>query len=287
MANSNRKISDVLARAKRELSQKGVSNSGLDALVLLAHTLSFSKEQIVFNPDFELSESQEENFFKAVARRSSREPVSHIIGKREFFGRDFIVNANVLDPRPDSEILIEAVLKTFPHHIKDLKILELGVGSGCLIITLLLAFEFAQGKALDISCAALETARKNAEIHQVSKRLELCESNKFSALNDAEKFDLLISNPPYISKADIEKLEPEVKNYEPILALDGGFDGLDFYRHIAQEAKKFLKPNGRIFLEIGYGQVDEVSEIFAKHNFLLEAIIPDLAGVQRVMKFKY
>lgn len=280
------KILDVLARAKRDITNAGVSNSGLDSLILLSHTLSFSKEQIIFNPDFELNSKQEEDFLKLVTRRVAREPISHIIGKREFFGADFLVNSDVLDPRPDSETLIELVLQKLSNNNLNLKILEIGVGSGCLIITLLGFAKAAQGTAVDISKKALEIAAKNAQTHEVASRLKLINGDLFSALNQGEKFDLIISNPPYIPSHDIEKLEPEVKNHEPLLALDGGVDGLDFYRRIAAEARNFLKENGAIFLEIGYGQKEKISEIFAEQNFILEAFKADLAGVDRVLQFK-
>jgi len=278
------KISEALARAKEILASKGVS-SGLDSLILLAHALSFSKEQVVFNPQLQLNETQQKNFFDLVARRAKREPVSHLIGKREFFGEDFLVTKDVLDPRPDSETLIESVLKKFPNLTQDLTILELGVGSGCLIVTLLKAYANATGIAVDISKKALEVAKKNSEKHQVSPRLKLLESNLFSSVSRAEKFDLIISNPPYIPAAEIEKLEPEVALHEPRAALDGGADGLDFYRRIAAEAKNFLTKYGKIFLEIGFGQKEEVVEIFAQQKFSLIQSSFDLPGVERVLEF--
>lgn len=280
------KISDVLARARREIANSGVSSSGLDSSILLAHTLSFSKEQILFNPDFELSAKQEDDFVKAVARRVNREPVSHIINKREFFGADFFVNSDVLDPRPDSEILIEAVLQKFSNKNPNIKILEVGVGSGCLIITLLGLYSQAMGVGLDISKKALEVCSINAKNHKIEKHLDLRNSDVFSALKTSEKFDLIISNPPYIPSADILELEPEVRMYEPLSALDGGVDGLDFYRKIAHDAKIFLKENGEVFLEIGYGQKEKICEIFTQKNFTLITAKPDLSGVIRVLQFK-
>jgi len=280
------KIAEILAQAKREIANAGVSNSGLDATILLAHTLSFSKEQIIFNPDFELNKKQQEDFLKAVARRVNREPVSYIINRKEFFARDFFVNSAVLDPRPDSEILIETVVKNLSKKKPPQKILEIGVGSGCLIITLLLHYSQALGTGLDISPQALEICKKNATSHEVLSRLDLRHSDVFSALNAEEKFDLLISNPPYIASADILNLESEVRIHEPLSALDGGIDGLDFYRRIAAGAKKFLNQNADIFLEIGQKQEDKINEIFSANGFKLLAATPDLSGIIRVLHFE-
>jgi release factor glutamine methyltransferase len=220
-----------------------------------------------------------------VQRRARREPVSYIIGKREFFGEDFFVSADVLDPRPDSESLIELVLEILPDKNQELKILELGVGSGCLIITLLKNYKMAQGFGVDISKKAVEICRRNALSHQVYKRLNLLQSDLFNFLGHNQKFDLIISNPPYIKSEEINNLEPEVKIYEPRCALDGGKDGLDFYKKIAAKAKLFLNQNAKIILEIGFGQKERITEIFVEKNFLTAAIKPDLSGIERVLCF--
>jgi len=263
-----------------------VSNPGLDSTILLAHALFVSKDWVIFNPDFLLNETQQKDFFDLISRRANREPVSHLIGKREFFGEDFLVSKNVLDPRPDSEILIESVLKKFPNREEKLKILELGIGSGCLIITLLKAFKNADATAVDISKSAIEIAQKNSKKHQIDQRLKIFESDLFLNLNGGEKFDLIISNPPYIASKEIEILEPEVKNFEPRNALDGGADGLDFYRRIAAQAKNFLNNSGKIFLEIGINQENLVREIFLKNNFSHIDSTLDLSGVVRVLEFQ-
>jgi len=283
------KISDALRESRHILDSKGVSNSKLDSLILLSHAFFLcgeeaTKERIIFNPDLLLDEEKQKTFFHLVARRAKREPISHIINRREFYGEDFFVNSDVLDPRPDSESLIEEVFKKFPEKNRQLKILELGVGSGCLIITLLKAFQEADGIGVDISDAALKIAQKNAEFHKIDKRLTLKKSDLFSVL-DKEKFDLIISNPPYIPAQEIEALEPEVKIYEPKTALDGGADGLDFYRRIADAAQNFLNKKGQIILEIGFGQKEKIVEIFTQEKFLLNGVKLDLSGVERVLCF--
>lgn len=279
------KISDLLAQAKNQLENSGVGSSKLDSLVLLTHALSVSKEQIIFNPDLEPEQTLQEKFWQMIARRAKREPVSHIIGKREFYGHDFFVTSDVLDPRPDSESLIELVLKKFPQKNSELKILEVGTGSGCLVITLLRLYESSFANGVDISEKALEICRKNAGANQVQNRLELFQSDLFSSLTADKKFDLIISNPPYIPSKDVLELEAEVKNFEPHLALDGGADGLDFYRAIAQTAPNFLQKNGRIILEIGFDQKDAVVKIFESENFIFEESQADLAGISRALCF--
>ena len=258
------KISDILAKSRNQLEKSGVSTNKLDSLILLTHALSVSKEQIIFNPDLEIDLSQQNKFFNLVDRRSNREPISQIIGNREFFGYDFYVTNKVLDPRPDSESLIELVLKKFTDKTQKLEILEIGTGSGCLITTLLLLYKASHGTGLDISSEALEICQKNSEFHAINHRLKLIESDLFLSLSKNKKFDLIISNPPYIPSQEIENLEAEVKIFEPRIALDGGADGFDFYRRTADEAQNLLLKDARIILEIGFGQKDEIVKIFTK-----------------------
>ncbi len=280
------KISDALIKARSKLNSSGVENGKLDSLILLSHAISASKEHVIFNPDLELKPSQQEFFFALIDRRSEREPVSHLIQKREFFGEDFFVNHNVLDPRPDSESLIELVLKNFPDRNRKLKILEIGTGSGCLIISLLKLYKFSEAFGVDISKDALEICQKNSKIHQVENRLTLKNSDLFSKISPQEKFDLIISNPPYIPSEDIKYLEPEVKIYEPILALDGGIDGLDFYKKISSKAANFLTENGKIIFEIGFGQESQIIKICAENNLIFENQNRDLSGTIRSLCFR-
>ncbi len=310
-ARKSMSISEILAQAKNQLEKSGVSNSKLDSLVLLTHALCVSKEHVIFNPDLQLNKKQQKSFWELVERRSKREPISHILGKREFYGRDFIVTKDVLDPRPDSESLIELVLKKFPSkENKKIKILEIGCGSGCLVITLLQELKMTEAIALDISEAALEVFGRNAVLHGVMDRIKFLQSDLFTQLkhheilhfsqddnitcppersegyrDSSQKFDLIISNPPYIESQTIEELQPEVKIYEPRLALDGGLDGLDFYRKIALEAKSFLCHDGKVVLEIGFAQEEEIVKIFAQNGFILEELKQDLAGTVRALCF--
>lgn len=276
------RISEALNIAKSQLRDCKIVNFGLDSILLLAFVLKTNKEFIIFNSEKELSKKDEIDFFKLVERRKNFEPISHLIQKREFYGIDFFVNPNVLDPRPDSENLIELILKYYQKNNSSLNILELGVGSGCLIITLLTNLPNSFGTAIDISKEALEVALKNAKTHRIENKLQFLESDLFSNIPDVE-FDIIISNPPYIPSKEISNLQAEVRIYEPLLALDGGINGLDFYKRIAELSQKFLKKDGKIFLEIGYGQKKEVEEIFIKNNFELIEVKKDLSNIDRAL----
>lgn len=278
------KISTALILAQNKLQQSNIESAAIDALVLLRHVTSFSKEKIIFNPNLELTENQLEDFWRVVVRRQAREPVSHILEQREFYGLDFFVSSSVLDPRPDSESLIELACEMFPDKNQKLEILELGVGSGCLSITLLKNFPNAMASGVDISLEALEVAQKNSSAHQLQHRFELMQSDLFANVG-AKKFDLIISNPPYIPEAEIENLADEVRLFEPRLALVGGVDGLDFYRRIAKESAGFLKPAGPVVVEVGHDQKQAVVDIFAANEFGFKKARPDLAGVERVLCF--
>jgi len=279
------KILDALILAQNKLKQSNVENPSIDALILLMHITSFSKEKIVFNPDLELTKNNLDSFLTLVARRQLREPVSHIIGRREFYGLEFFINAHVLDPRSDSESLIELIAEIFFNKEQKLTILELGTGSGCLSITLLKNFTQSEVSAVDISLKALEVAKRNSALHQVCDRFKLIHSDLFKNI-EPKKFDIIISNPPYIATKEIEFLSDDVRLFEPRLALDGGFDGLDFYRKISNESSAFLAPHGLVIIEIGYGQKQNIVDIFAQNKFYLKNEKKDLSGIDRVLVFE-
>ncbi len=282
------KISQAFNFAKLELLKCGIENPFLEATILLTHLTSFSKEQIIFDENLELSESQFESLKHLIVRRCRKEPISHIINNREFFGLDFFVDKNVLDPRPDSEHLVELALKKIDEMFLggEIKMLEIGVGSGCLTISILKNAKNCQALGFDISQYALEICAKNIKTHELKNRFEIRESNLFSAASKNEKFDVIISNPPYIKSQEIEDLQDEVRIFEPRGALDGGLDGLDFYREIAINAPLFLKENSILILEIGFDQKDEVCEIFEENGFYLDCHKQDLAGRDRVLGFR-
>lgn len=210
------------------------------------------------------------------------EPLQYIAGREQFMGLDFIVNKDVLIPRPETEILVNEVFRHAGHGIK---ILDLCTGSGNIAISLAKMIEGAQIIATDISVSALDTARKNASIHGVDKQIEFYQGDLFQALpvDKRYKFDIIVCNPPYVKRADIDFLQEEVR-CEPHHALDGGIDGLDFYRRLAEAAQDFLAPGGSLFLEMGFDQAQDVANIFnSKRAFKIKKIKEDLAGIDRVV----
>ena len=221
------------------------------------------------------SSDEELNVF--IQRRLTGEPVAKIIGKKGFWKDDFIVSKDVLDPRPDSETLIEAVLEIFPNKEKSLQILDLGTGSGCLLLSLLREYQNATGIGVDISEKALAIAKKNAH----TDRVQFVQRDMLQDLSDLGKFDIIISNPPYIPTAEIQTLERDVKDYDPILALDGGIDGLDFYRTLS---KQHLAPH--IFIEIGKDQESQIIPLFESEGWQFIQSWKDLGKITRILYFR-
>ena len=219
-------------------------------------------------------ETQLQNF---IQRANAGEPIAKIIGYKGFWKHEFMVSKDVLDPRPDSETLIEAVLECFPDKQAPLHILDLGTGSGCLIISLLNEYKNADGVAVDISEKALAIAKQNA----TGLPIDFIQADMHSLPDNIGKFDIIISNPPYIPSADINQLDNAVKNYDPHLALDGGTDGLDFYRAIAQ-----IQLSPALFVEIGQGQENDVISIMQQHGWTHHKSWKDLGSITRVLAFK-
>ncbi len=245
----------------------------------LKKLLSFSDSASVearWIMDKNLSDS---DIYKVIEKRKMGEPLSKILGHRGFWRGDFIVDENVLDPRADSETLIQAVLEKFPDKNQPLRILDLGTGSGCLLISLLMEYKKAFGVGVDISQKALQIAKKNALKNNVKADFICTDMENLSP--NLGVFDIVISNPPYIPTKEIETLDKNVKDYDPVMALDGGEDGLKFYRIIAEKA-----PAPLIFLEIGKGQEKGVQEIFENKNWHLWDTKKDFGGIIRVLIFK-
>ncbi|MDP2816333.1 MAG: peptide chain release factor N(5)-glutamine methyltransferase [Rectinemataceae bacterium] len=273
------RVGQTLIRAVQRLQKAGITTFRLDAQVLLAHALQSTREEILMNSEQEISPEQQALFASFLLRRTQREPVSHIIGKREFWAMEFIVTKDVLDPRPDSETLIEAALGCFKDKNAGVRILDIGAGSGCLLLALLSEFPCAHGVGTDISAAALEVASQNAAKLGLANRAEFVLNDLHKGLQEYS-FDLIVSNPPYIKKSDIESLEPELR-YEPELALSGGRDGLDVYRAIIPSAGAFLCHGGWLLMEIGNGQYPDIEKMLFQERYEEIKGFSDLAGTPR------
>jgi len=273
-------IEQALQSVARNLKDAGIPSARLDARVLLAHVLEVPASSLLPGDQRELSHKQLHRFDGVARRRLSREPVSHILGTREFWGRDFAVSKDVLDPRPDTETLIDAVLNFWPQD-KEGRVLDLGTGTGCILLTLLAERPELTGLGIDQSSSALRMARGNAASLGVADRVELQRGDWLVGIR--EQFDIVVSNPPYIPGAEIEALEPEVSRFEPRIALDGGQDGMDAYRRILSALPAVLNRNGRAFFEIGMGQHDDFAVIAEANGLSILPAHNDLAGIQRVM----
>jgi release factor glutamine methyltransferase len=264
--------------AKNKLQNAGIETSALDARILLSHVLQISHEKLLLSNDRVLSPDEIEKINTAIEERIAGKPVAKIIGQKEFYGRNFKTTTDTLDPRPDSEILIEAVLA---HKFKEPKILDLGTGTGCLVLTLLAELPKARAIAVDQSLAALDVAKKNAYLIGVEDRVIFAQSDWFGDVIGT--FDIIISNPPYIPESDIPNLAKDVRLYDPMAALVGGADGLDPYRIIIPQLANFLKPEGMAVFELGQGQSDAVAAMLVEHGFGDIFVNKDLARISRVV----
>ncbi len=264
-------ISNVLKDATYRLKNYGVTMPELDSRILLAHYLKVSKEYLIINHDLKLSSEQLKEYSKYIIRRGQGEPTSKITQTKEFYGREFNVNDFVLDPRPDSELIIDVVKENFSKD-EDIKILDLGTGSGCLIITLLLELRNSIGIGLDISEKAIKVASLNAGKYSLDNRLSFVVSDWLKPIN-VSSFNVIISNPPYIPNNKILELSPEVKDFDPILALDGGDDGLSCYENILRQLNdNELNLQSMIIMEIFSENKNKVIESFIKYGFEKEKI---------------
>lgn len=262
----------------------GIAEPQADARILAADALGLSRAQLVSQSERRLSPGEIEALSARAARRLAREPVSRILGTREFWGLRLTIDNSVLDPRPDTETLVEAALDWITtRHLRNekLRVLDIGTGSGALLLALLSELPVAFGVATDMSVAALSVARGNAQRLGFADRCAFVACDFAAALRGP--FDLVISNPPYISTAAILGLAPEVRDHDPPLALDGGADGFDAYRAITADALRLLAPRGRLVLELGKGQADAVSTLAVAAGLAIETLRPDLAGISRAL----
>lgn len=274
------KIREVIKIGADILRQAGLEEYKFEAEYLLSECLGISRIEILTDGDRILEDGQAEMFMNMISRRSKREPAAYITGHREFMGLDFEVCEGILIPRPDTEILVEEIIKTASE--KNLKTsVEIGLGSGCISVSLA-KYANLDCFGTDISETALIISNKNAKNNGVEDKTEFYLGDIFEGLPEC-KYDIIVSNPPYIRKKDMETLMADVKEYEPYTALCGGDDGLDFYRRITSDGMELLNEGGYIFYEIGYDEADEVSEILRKKGFCEIRVIKDLSGLDRVV----
>ena len=266
----------AMAAAAARLRAAGVPDPARDARVLLAHAASVDAARITLIAPEEIAPEIAERFEHLIALRAVRVPVSHLVGSRAFYGRDFKVSRDVLDPRPETETLIEAALSESFERL-----LDLGTGSGCILVTLLAERKESRGVGLDISEAACLQASANAVLHGVEARADILQSNWFAAAEG--RFDLIVANPPYLAEAEMVLVAPELRLHEPEMALTDGGDGLSAYRVIASEAQGYLTPMGRVFTEIGWQQGADVRAIFEAAGWARIEVLQDLDGRDRVL----
>lgn len=267
----------VLCWTTGYLTDKGVENARREAEWLLCEATGLDRVGLYLNFDKPMQEDELATYRSMVARRGKREPLQHILGSQEFDGLEFAVSRAVLIPRHDTETLIEAATI---HAPLAGSILDIGTGSGCIAIALARRLPQAAVTAVDLSTEALSVAIRNAEQNNV--HVEFLQGSFFEPVA-THLFDLIVSNPPYITTADLASLQPEVRDFEPCLALDGGADGLDAYRSLTATATKHLNPGGWLLLEVGAGQSDDVTSMLVKAGFDAIVTIPDNAGIQRVV----
>ena len=274
-------IAAALIAAREVLQQSGIAEPRREASSLMTYALDKPSAFLIAHPEYELKATENGLFNDIVKRRSNREPFQYIVGHQEFYGLDFEVSPAVLIPRPETEILVEDAIETL-RALDNPTFCEIGVGSGCISVSILHNVKNATAVGVDISDKALAMARRNAATHQVADRIKFIEGDVFGGL--AGKFDMIVSNPPYIPDGDVMELQPEVRDFEPHDALDGGPDGLNIVRRIARESPEHLTSRGVLLVEIGFDQSGAVSELFDLSMWETPVFLPDLQGVARVLR---
>ena len=274
-------IKEILIKYSKELEEIS-STPRLDVETLLQRVLGVDRLYILLNLDRVLSNDEEQLFNKFIEERLNNRPIAYIVGNREFMGLDFYVQEGVLIPRPDTEILVEEVIELAKDKGK-VNILDIGTGSGAITVSLAKYLENAKVTSVDISDIALEIGKRNAMENNVVDRIDFIKSDLFSALDKNVKFDIIVSNPPYIKREVIETLDKQVKDFEPYNALEGGIDGLDFYRAITTQAKDFLKEGGILAYEVGHDQSEDVSKLMEIDGYTNIYTRKDLQQIDRVV----
>jgi release factor glutamine methyltransferase len=280
-------VLEAIQKSTEFLGKRNVESPRLQTELLLAHLLRLPRMKLYLNFDRVLSAAETDALRELVKRRGLREPLQHIVGSTSFCGLEIAVNRHALIPRPETELLAEAGwkwLETRKTFNADVTALDFGTGTGCIAIALAVKCADARITALDVAADALGLAKENAAKNGVAERVEFFQGNGFAALGGIPRaFDLIISNPPYIASAEIGTLDPEIRDFDPRAALDGGEDGLDFYRSLAGQGRPFLRPGGKIMLEFGDGQAAAIKKIFEDEKWVVEAVQEDYSQRERIL----
>lgn len=283
MFNAGESVAGVLRSVRQTFIQAGIDTAALDARLLVGAACGLSEEEMISHSARPVAQAEALQLVQYTARRMAGEPVSRILGRREFWGMEFTVTPDTLDPRPDTETLVEEALRWARAQQRPIRILDLGTGTGCILISLLRELPDAAGVGVDLSAGALAVAAKNAERLDVSGRIEFRHGSWFEPLDSGQMFDLIVSNPPYIAESDMESLAVEVRNHDPRGALTDEKDGLEAYKAIYPQLANYLKPHGMAFFEMGYTQGSAMARLVEDSGANLERIIKDLAGHDRVV----
>jgi len=254
-----------------ELRRKKIGTSRLDSELLLSKILDKNREEILINLEQKICQKYFLKYKQLIQRRSQCEPIAYIVKEKEFWSKNFLVSSDTLIPRPETELIVEKLTKIFEE--KKISILDIGTGTGCILISLLSELKNSKGIGIDISKKALRIAEKNSEQHGMKNKIKFFHKSLDSKFY--QKFDLIVSNPPYIKKSEIKNLKEDVRKFEPRIALDGGNDGLDLIKKVIYKSKYILKIKGTLALEIGNEQFNKVSKILKKNNFKIEHIIKE------------
>lgn len=274
-------IKDIIIKYSQELEEISATPR-LDVETLLQKVLGVDRLYILLNLERALSQEEEKEFNKLINQRLDNRPIAYIVGNREFMGLDFFVEEGVLIPRPDTEVLVEEVIKLAKEN--DAKnILDIGTGSGAITVSLAKYLENIKVTSVDISETALKIGQKNAIDNEVNDRITFVKSDLFENIDKEIKFDIIVSNPPYIKREVIDTLDKQVKDYEPYGALEGGIDGLDFYRAITKQSKDYLKEGGILAYEVGHDQSEDVSKLMEMDGYTNIYTIKDLQQIDRVV----
>ncbi len=262
---------ELLNSGSNKLQKQKIKTHRIDSEILLSKVLNKSREQILIRLNQNMKNTEVSAFDNLIQRRLHKEPIAYIINEKEFWSKKFQVNKNTLIPRPETELLVEDLIKIYKN--KNISLLDVGTGSGCIIISLLSELPNSKGLGIDISSSALKIAKHNALLHKVEDRIKFYNKSIINLFNC--KFDLIVSNPPYIDAKNIKNLDDDIKKYEPLIALNGGNDGLDVIKKVIYKSRKILKINGRLAIEIGNWQSKKVSKELKLNNFKIEKYIKD------------